>query len=387
MNDLCADIGYYGLNHAGEQLSGDHIEIRHQGENTTVIVLADGLGSGVKANILSTLTVNILSTLIRHNLTVQECVETVASTLPVCKERRLAYSTFTVAQVRDGQARLLQYDNPHAILLRNGKNVDYPYSVHFIGTKEIHESKIFLQENDVLVLMSDGVTNAGIGKLMADGWPREDIIRNLEQWYTPDLSARRLTAQLVNACVALCEDSPDDDITALALKLRSRKAVNVMIGAPANADEDDRILRLFFKKEGKHVVCGGTTAKIVGRYLRKPVLPVPESGTDEVPTIASIEGVDLATEGVITLRLLEALARRYLEDARVSLEIQGKKDGVSLLAELLFEHATDISIFFGQAINQGNDDAAIDMVAKHTLMEKLTKSLTEMGKNVKISLC
>lgn len=187
-----------------------------------------------------------------------------------------------MAQVRDGQARLLQYDNPHAILLRNGKNVDYPYSVHFIGTKEIHESKIFLQENDVLVLMSDGVTNAGIGKLMADGWPREDIIRNLEQWYTPDLSARRLTAQLVNACVALCEDSPDDDITALALKLRSRKAVNVMIGAPANADEDDRILRLFFKKEGKHVVCGGTTAKIVGRYLRKPVLPVPESGTDEV---------------------------------------------------------------------------------------------------------
>ncbi|HIT70185.1 MAG TPA: SpoIIE family protein phosphatase [Candidatus Aphodomonas merdavium] len=386
MDNLVIESGTASVNKHDESLCGDFYDVyREQGGLTAV--LSDGLGSGVKANILSTLTVNILSTLIRHNLTVQECVETVASTLPVCKERRLAYSTFTVAQVRDGQARLLQYDNPHAILLRNGKNVDYPYSVHFIGTKEIHESKIFLQENDVLVLMSDGVTNAGIGKLMADGWPREDIIRNLEQWYTPDLSARRLTAQLVNACVALCEDSPDDDITALALKLRSRKAVNVMIGAPANADEDDRILRLFFKKEGKHVVCGGTTAKIVGRYLRKPVLPVPESGTDEVPTIASIEGVDLATEGVITLRLLEALARRYLEDARVSLEIQGKKDGVSLLAELLFEHATDISIFFGQAINQGNDDAAIDMVAKHTLMEKLTKSLTEMGKNVKISLC
>ena len=386
MDNLVIESGTASVNKHDESLCGDFYDVcREQGGLTAV--LSDGLGSGVKANILSTLTVNILSTLIRHNLTVQECVETVASTLPVCKERRLAYSTFTVAQVRDGQARLLQYDNPHAILLRNGKNVDYPYSVHFIGTKEIHESKIFLQENDVLVLMSDGVTNAGIGKLMADGWPREDIIRNLEQWYTPDLSARRLTAQLVNACVALCEDSPDDDITALALKLRSRKAVNVMIGAPANADEDDRISPPIFQEGGEACRLRRTTAKIVGRYLRKPVLPVPESGTDEVPTIASIEGVDLATEGVITLRLLEALARRYLEDARVSLEIQGKKDGVSLLAELLFEHATDISIFFGQAINQGNDDAAIDMVAKHTLMEKLTKSLTEMGKNVKISLC
>ena len=164
----------------------------------------------------------------------------------------------------------------------------------------------------------------------------------------------RLTAQLVNACVALCEDSPDDDITALALKLRSRKAVNVMIGAPANADEDDRILRLFFKKEGSMSSAAGRRRKIVGRYLRKPVLPCRKAARTKCRPSPRLRAWNLATEGVITLRLLEALARRYLEDARVSLEIQGKKDGVSLLAELLFEHATDISIFFGQAINPGN---------------------------------
>ena len=387
MDNLVIESGTASVNKHDESLCGDFYDVcREQGGLTAV--LSDGLGSGVKANILSTLTVNILSTLIRHNLTVQECVETVASTLPVCKERRLAYSTFTVAQVRDGQARLLQYDNPHAILLRNGKNVDYPYSVHFIGTKEIHESKIFLQENDVLVLMSDGVTNAGIGKLMADGWPREDIIRNLEQWYTPDLSARRLTAQLVNACVALCEDSPDDDITALALKLRSRKAVNVMIGAPANADEDDRISPPVFQEGGEACrLRRDDGEKLSAAICENRCCPCRKAARTKCRPSPRLRAWNLATEGVITLRLLEALARRYLEDARVSLEIQGKKDGVSLLAELLFEHATDISIFFGQAINQGNDDAAIDMVAKHTLMEKLTKSLTEMGKNVKISLC
>lgn len=386
MESLVIECGHASVNKHDESLCGDFFKVLREPEGVTA-VLSDGLGSGVKANILSTLTVNILSTLMSHNISVQECVETVATTLPVCKERRLAYSTFTVAQIRDGIARLLQYDNPHAILLRQGKNVRYPSTVHFIGTKEIHESKLILQEDDILVLMSDGVTNAGLGKLMPEGWPREDVIANLENWYTPEISAKQLAAQLVNACVALCEDSPDDDITALVLHLRSRKAVNLMIGAPANADEDDRILRLFFHKEGKHVVCGGTTAKIVGRFLRKPVMPVLDSGTDEIPTMASIEGVDLVTEGVITLRLLEELARRYLDDARVALEIQNRQDGVAKLAKMLFEHATDVNIFFGQAINQGNDDAAIDMVAKHALLEKLTRSLTEMGKNVKMSLC
>ena len=189
MDNLVIESGTASVNKHDESLCGDFYDVcREQGGLTAV--LSDGLGSGVKANILSTLTVNILSTLIRHNLTVQECVETVASTLPVCKERRLAYSTFTVAQVRDGQARLLQYDNPHAILLRNGKNgrLSLQRAFHWHEGRSTR-ARFFAGKRRARahVRRRDERWDR---KLMADGWPREDIIRNLEQWYTPDLSAR-----------------------------------------------------------------------------------------------------------------------------------------------------------------------------------------------------
>ena len=127
MNNLCADIGWKSINHEGEQLCGDHVDIVEQSENSTVIVLADGLGSGVKASILSTLTSKIISTMMAEGLSLEECVSTIAATLPICSVRGVAYSTFTIIHLINNEtAELIQYDNPHVILLRNGKNYDYP---------------------------------------------------------------------------------------------------------------------------------------------------------------------------------------------------------------------------------------------------------------------
>ena len=91
MNDLCADIGYKSINHIGEQLCGDHVDVVEEGENSTVVVLADGLGSGVKASILSTLTSKIISTMMAEGLTLEDCVETIAQTLPICSVRGDVY--------------------------------------------------------------------------------------------------------------------------------------------------------------------------------------------------------------------------------------------------------------------------------------------------------
>lgn len=127
MNDLCADIGYKSINHVGEQLCGDHVDVVQQGENSTVVVLADGLGSGVKASILSTLTSKIISTMMSEGLTLEDCVETIAATLPICSVRGVAYSTFTILHLVDNrQAEIIQYDNPGVILLRDGQNYDFP---------------------------------------------------------------------------------------------------------------------------------------------------------------------------------------------------------------------------------------------------------------------
>ena len=146
MNDLCAEIGYKSINHAGEQLCGDHVDVVEQGEDSMVIVLADGLGSGVKASILSTLTSKIISTMMAQGLSLEDCVQTIAATLPVCSVRKVAYSTFTILRiVGSNEAELIQYDNPVAILLRDGEEYDYPKTELNIEGKKIYQSKIRLQ--------------------------------------------------------------------------------------------------------------------------------------------------------------------------------------------------------------------------------------------------
>lgn len=163
MNNLCADVGYQSINHYGEQLCGDHVDVVEQGENSTVIVLADGLGSGVKASILSTLTSKIISTMMSEGLTLEDCVETIAATLPICSVRGVAYSTFTIIHLINNEtAELMQFDNPLVILIRDGEHYEYKKTELNIGGKKIYNSTIQLRENDVFIAMSDGCPHAGI---------------------------------------------------------------------------------------------------------------------------------------------------------------------------------------------------------------------------------
>lgn len=389
MDNLFLQIGHSSVNKENELLCGDFYTIVKDNDTTT-IVLSDGLGSGVKANILATLTSKILSTLLSKNLPMEESVYTMARTLPVCKERKLAYSTFSIIQIKGNQAYLVQYDNPEIIILRDGKNLSYRSTRTFIEEKEIYESRVQIQENDMIILFSDGVTHAGLGKTTNHGWDREDIIRRLELWYSENMSAQRMAANLINGCMALNMDSADDDTTVLVFKVKERQAVNLLIGPPENKEEDNKILRLFFSKEGKSVVCGGTTATAVSKYLNKPIKIIDNPDTDEeIPSIASIEGVDLVTEGVITLSKVVKLSNEYVDDSATSLKVKDKKDGASLLAEMLFEEATDINIFFGQAINAGHEDIGldIDFKTKCELIKILESNLIKMGKQVKISKC
>ena len=147
MNNLCADIGYKSINHYGEELCGDHVDIVDGNDGSTVIVLADGLGSGVKASILSTLTSKIISTMMAEGISIEECVATIAATLPVCSLRGVAYSTFTIIHLLNNEAaEIIQYDNPHVIVIRDEKNYDYPKTEMNIGGKKIYKSTIKLRE-------------------------------------------------------------------------------------------------------------------------------------------------------------------------------------------------------------------------------------------------
>lgn len=388
MNDLCAEIGYKSINHYGEELCGDHIDIVEENENSTVIVLADGLGSGVKASILSTLTSKIISTMMAAGLPIEDCVSTIAATLPVCSVRGVAYSTFTIIHLKNNDtAEIIQYDNPHVIVLRNDVNYEYPKTEMNIDGKKIYKSTVKLQENDMFIAMSDGCPHAGIGGLYNFGWKREDIISFLEAHAPGGYTAKNMSTILVDECDKLYSHKPGDDTTACVVKIRKREPMNILFGPPSNRDDCDRMMSLFFSKEGKHIICGGTTSSIAAKYLGKTVKASLNFEQSDLPPTAEIDGVDLVTEGVITVNRVLEYAKDYLGENEKYEHWNFKKDGASRISRLLFEEATDINFYVGRAVNPAhqNPDLPINFNIKMNLVKELSECLKQMGKRIKVS--
>lgn len=390
MNSLCTDIGYVCLNKCGEQLCGDRVEIVEQGDNATVVVLADGLGSGVKANILSTLTAKIISTMMANDMSIEDCVSTIAATLPVCDIRKVAYSTFTIIRIAGSnlEAELIQYDNPHIIFLRDGKHVDYPEICEMIDGKAIYKTKLKLREGDAFIAMSDGAIHAGVGQSLNFGWQREQIMEFMETVYDPAFTAKTLSAMLVNECSRLYGVEPGDDTSACTVKIRRREPMNLMIGPPADPKDVNKMMALFFSKEGKHIVCGGTTSTLAAEFLHEPLdVSMPTYIDPEIPPTAKIKGVDLVTEGVITISRVLEYARDYLKDNERYTDWSYKKDGASSIARMLFEEATDINFYVGRAVNPAhqNPNLPIGFNIKMRLIEELSECLKNMGKKIKVS--
>jgi len=388
MNDLCADIGYKSINHVGEELCGDHVDVVEENDNSTVIVLADGLGSGVKASILSTLTSKIISTMMAAGLPIEECVSTIAATLPVCSLRGVAYSTFTIIHIIDNElAEIIQYDNPHVIVIRDFEIYDYPKTEMNIEGKKIYKSTIRLREDDVFIAMSDGCPHAGMGVMFNFGWKREQIADYMQTLVAGGYTAKNLSTMLVDECDRLYDHKPGDDTTSCVVKIRKREPMNILFGPPSNRDDANRMMALFFSKEGKHIVCGGTTSSIAAKYLGKTVRTSLKFEKSDVPPIAYIDGVDLVTEGVITMNKVIQYAKDYLGDNQLYEEWNFKKDGASLISRLLFEEATDINFYVGRAVNPAHQDPAlpINFNIKMNLVEELSTCLSKMGKRIKVS--
>ena len=389
MDKLCTDTGYVSLNKKGEQLCGDRVEIIARNDNSLTLVLADGLGSGVKANILSTLTSKILSTMIENGMPIEECVDTIVKTLPVCSVRKVAYSTFTIIHVEENTtATLIQFDNPNVILLRGGKHWDYPTTSRVIEGKTILESKFPLQLNDMMIAMSDGAIWAGVGQSMNFGWQRDNVVEFAERMYEDTLSAKMMAALIVDECNRLYAGEPGDDTTVAAVRVRERKPVNLMIGPPADPADVGNMMALFFAKEGKKIVCGGTTSKLAANYLHEDVVTSLDYGTDpDIPPTATIKGVDLVTEGVITLSRVVEYANVFLNNSDLANLWSLQTDGASRIAQYLFEYATDISFFVGRAINPAhqNPDLPITFGIKIQLVKQLSEALEKMGKRVSVS--
>ena len=387
MNDLCADIGYKSILHAGEELCGDHMDVVSD-DRSTVVVLADGLGSGVKASILSTLTSKIISTMMAQGLSIEDCVQTIAATLPVDSKHGVAYSTFTIIHLIDNiYADVIQYDNPKLILLRDGSNYDYPTQEMYVGDKKILRSRIRLEEGDLFVAMSDGCPHASAEEAYNMNWTRDDIIEFMETISIAGYTAKTLSTMLIDECWKLYAGEPRDDATACVVAIRKRVPMNILFGPPQDRDDAERMMNLFFSKEGKHIICGGTTAAIAAKHLRVPVKPGSGGTVEGIPPTSEIEGVDLVTEGVITMNRVVEYAHDFIgENTQYETWSYGH-DGASMICRLLFEEATDINFYVGRAVNPAHQDPdlPINFHIKMRLVDELSEALRAMGKRVKIS--
>lgn len=382
------DVSWRSLNKHDEELCGDKVEIVKK-DDADIVILADGMGSGVKANILATLTSKILGTMFVEGATIELAVETIAKTLPICSVRKVAYSTFSILQIsHDGKAYLAEFDNPSCVFVRDGKIVNYPYKERVIEGKTIREYRFDVKVNDCFVLMSDGVIWAGAGELMNYGWTWKEMSEYTLKCTKETMSASRLATLLSDACNDLYGRRPGDDTTIAVTRVVERKIVNIFTGPPKNKEDDERAVREFMRAEGKKVVSGGTSANIVARVLRKKIVTTIDHEDLSMPPMAEIEGLDLVTEGVVTLGRMMKLLRRYEQDD-FDVEFFDELDannGAAKLAKMLIEECTDINLYVGTAMNVAhqNSNLPFELSVRMNLVEQLQDVAKKLGKQVKV---
>ena len=378
---LYYEWGIKQLNKYYEELCGDSVAISRL-SNSVTLALSDGLGSGVKANILAMLTTRIAIHMLENDLALDEVVQTLSETLPICKVRNLAYSTFAIAQfLSQGSARVVEFDSPNVILLRQRKIQPLVYEERCIKGKTIRESLLDLEVGDWIIFVSDGVLNAGIGGIYPLGWGWDQLAHFLEKHAHPDLSAQDLADKVAKTVSELYENSPGDDVSVVVIKVRRKMVATVLTGPPADRSEDEALVSQFLRCAGRIVVCGGTTAKIVSHYLGKPLEVDLKTMTPDVPAIAHIEGINLVTEGIITLTQVNGILR---SGARKE-DIRFRTDGAAELVRLFLD-VDHVKFLVGRAVNPAHQNPELprQLEIRMLVVREIGEELRKRGKEVTI---
>lgn len=379
------DFATGSLNKHGEELCGDKVEFLNEQENF-IAVLSDGLGSGVKANILATLTAKIAITMLKEGLSIEEVVDTIIHTLPICSVRKLAYSTFTIVKVDElGMVYIAEFDNPSVFFIREGKVCCLEGQIKEINGRLIKESHFALQEKDTLVFVSDGVIHAGVGMVLNLGWSWVEVANYLQSLDVLALSSKKITSSLLGVCEDLYINKPGDDTTVATLQAIKPKEAVLFSGPPKDRNNDAVVIKALMGSKGKKIICGGTAANIAARVLGREIRTCIEMIDRNIPPIGYMEGIDLVTEGVLTI----GAATQKLERIKNSndLQILYNEDGASKLARILFEDCTHIKFLVGQAINPAhqNPDFPDTLSIKLNVLKKLQEILISLGKIVTIA--
>ena len=384
--NICVDTAWESLCKKGEELCGDKV-VTVRTADSTIAVLADGLGSGVKANILATLTSTICATMVREGASVADVVSTIVNTLPVCSVRKVAYATFSILEIKDsGEGYLAEFDNPFCIYIRDGQRMEFKCEYNEYSGKGVYETRFQALPGDVITIVSDGVIYAGVGESLNFGWTWEHVVKWLLNATALDMSAPRLAAALSDTVNDLYMKKPGDDSTVLVAEVTPHRVVNMLAGPPKEKADDERMVRDYMRSQGKKVICGGTSANIVARVLNRKIRTSLTYSDPSIPPIGFIEGVDLVTEGVLTLTRTLDILQEYCEKDADSYYFHriDEENGAAMLARLLLEDCTHLKLFIGTAINPAhqNPNLPADLSIKLKLIDRLAELMVRLGKRV-----
>lgn len=378
MNSYFLEIDHHQLNKEGYLSCGDSF-YSIKNDDGIICVLADGLGSGVKASVLSTLTTTMAAGFMNAKKDIKQAAEIILETLPVCSYRQIGYSTFTIIEASySGDIRIIEHDNPPFALIRNGKCVKVDKQEIPIKTfrkSELFYSELSLKPEDRVVFYSDGVTQSGMGlPHLPLGWRESGVEKFLEKMLkdNPYLSAGEIAQRVTSKAREYDNNSPADDISCAAIYLRNPRRTLLVTGPPYKKEHDPVMAEIISTFKGRKLVCGGTTASIVSRELGKPInVNLKEvSHNSDVPPSATIEGIDLVCEGTITLsRTLRSLQDGFNLDKMPD-------NAVKKLLGILMD-SDIIECVVGTKINDAHQDPNLpkDLEIRRNLMKQFTKVL------------
>lgn len=381
IKDAFVEVDYWQEKKEGQMVCGDVIATNaiSSKQGRLVICVADGLGSGIKANILATLASTMAVELVSRETDIKRTAEMIMKSLPVCNDRKLAYCTFSIADVlSDGQVRLIEYDNPVAILISDGKLKRLPRRKIYanfgqLGTKAVHYSCFQTKLEDRLIICTDGVTESGRGNEgMLFGWGQQqlndyalDICVN-----EPTVSARLLSKKIVSRAILNDSKVAKDDTSTLVINMRKPRRTLLVTGPPSEIKFDAYVIDQIRNFNGRKIISGGTTANIVASHFNAKIETDMSNLNRKLPPVSKLAGVDMVTEGTLTLtRLADILENDHKQEG---LEI----DAAYRLLESLLD-SDIIKFIVGTKVNQAhqNPDFPIEMDLRRNLIKRIMRIL------------
>lgn len=369
-------------NHDGERICGDVFLNRFiKEENRVIVVLSDGMGHGVKANILATLTATMALNFTREHKEVDRIADLIMNTLPVCSERKISYSTFTILDIESsGRATILEYDNPSTIVLRGNQIFDPGWKKVVLRNGK-HSGKVlktcsFIPEKeDRIIICSDGVSQSGMGsEQFPFGWERENIANYAASLVSSEISisAMMLAGKIVTMAHKNDSYKARDDISCATIYFRDPRKLLICTGPPYEKEKDKDLSSKVLSYKGKVILCGGTTADIIARELNRKIVDELIFEDPELPPESFLEGIDLVTEGILTLQKVNEILKTYNNSVKLG------KGPADKIVRFIME-SDEIHFIIGTRINIAHQDPnlPVDLEIRRTVVKRIARLLEE----------